>query len=109
MRQSSVQSRRSSARMAAVLLCLALAAPLFAAWPGPYLIALAQSALVVGACVLWVLNSDATFQDAAEQVVARKEQAPFRTTSYRARATALSLAPTGRPERSWGRPSRPSR
>src|SRR5207248_2319217 len=76
----------------------ALAAPLFAAWPGPYLIALAQSALVVGACVLWVLNSDATFQDAAEQVVARKEQAPFRTTSYRARATALSLAPTGRPE-----------
>ena len=75
---------------------VALAAPLFAMWPWEYLVALLESALVVAACVAWVLASDATFQDAAEKVVARKAQQPERkAVSYRARATGWPLAPTG--------------
>jgi len=77
----------------------ALAAPLFAELPGAYLVALFKAALVVAACVVWVLSSDATFHDAAEQVVARKAKQPGpRTASYRARNTGWALAPTGRPE-----------
>jgi hypothetical protein len=78
---------------------VALAAPLFAEWPGDYLFALLQSAVVVAACLLWVLSSDSTFQDAAEQVVARKaQQTERRGVTYRARTTGWSLAPTGRHE-----------
>ena len=48
------------------------------------------------ACVAWVLTSDATFQDAAEEVAARKAQQPGpRAVNYRARATGWTLAPTG--------------
>ena len=78
---------------------VALSAPLFAAWPGEYLLALLESALVVGACVAWVLKSDATFQDAVEEVVARQAQQPGRAAvTYRARGTGWALAPTGRAE-----------
>ena len=78
---------------------VALAAPLFAEWPGHYLFALLQSAAVLAVCVVWVLSSDSTFQDAAEQVVARKaQQTKQRGVSYRARTTGWSLAPTGRHE-----------
>jgi hypothetical protein len=78
---------------------VALAAPLFAAWPDEYLLGLVQSALVVAACVAWVLMSDATFQDAAEEIVAHKARQPGpRAASYRARATGWSLALTGRAE-----------
>ena len=78
---------------------VALSAPLFAAWPGDYLLALLESVLVVGACVAWVLKSDATFQDAAEDVVARKAQQPGRAAvTYRTRGTGWTLAPTGRAE-----------
>jgi ABC-2 type transport system permease protein len=53
----------------------------------------------VGACVAWVLKSDATFQDAVEEVVARKAQQPGRAAvTYRARGTGWALAPTGRAE-----------
>lgn len=77
----------------------ALAAPLFAAWPGEYLTALFGSALVTGACVVWVLKSDATFQDAAEAVEARKaQQAGRNAVIYRARSTGWVLPPTGRAE-----------
>ena len=76
-----------------------LAAPLFAAWPTEYLLALLESALVVGACVVWVLKSDATFQDAAEEIVARKAQQPERAAVvYRVRTPGWSLASTGRAE-----------
>jgi len=78
---------------------VALAAPLFAAWPEEYLLSLVASALVLAACVAWVLKSDATFQDAAEEIVARKAQQPRqRAPSYRAWARGWSLAPTGRAE-----------
>jgi hypothetical protein len=78
---------------------VALTAPMFADWPGAYLLALLESALVVGACIAWVLKSDATFQDAVEEVVARKAQQPGRAAvTYRARGTGWALAPTGRAE-----------
>jgi hypothetical protein len=78
---------------------VALSAPLFAAWPDDYLVALLESVLVVAACVVWVLKSDATFQDAAEEVVARKAQQPGRTSvTYRASGTGWALAPIGRAE-----------
>ena len=78
---------------------VALAAPLFASWPGEYVVAMFQSALVAGACVVWVLASDGVFQDAAEEVTARKAQQPDRkAVKYRARATGWDLAPSGRAE-----------
>jgi ABC-2 type transport system permease protein len=78
---------------------VALAAPLFATWPDEYLLGLARSALVVAACVAWVLKSDATFQDAAEEIVERKAAQPGpQATSYRARNTGWALALTGRAE-----------
>jgi hypothetical protein len=77
---------------------VALAAPMFAEWPGDYLLALLKSVLVVAACVVWVLKSDATFQDAAEAVVARKAQPGRTSVTYRARSAGWALAPTGRAE-----------
>jgi hypothetical protein len=78
---------------------MALASPLFAAWPGPYLTALSLALAVLAANVAWVLRSDAAFQDAVVQAAAfaaakkaRKSPAP------RARFTAWTLALTGRPE-----------
>lgn len=78
---------------------VALAAPLFAPWPGEYLVAMLEALLVAGACVAWVLASDATFQDAAEEVAARKAQEPGKPSAkYRPRAIGWTLAPTGRAE-----------
>jgi Putative ABC exporter len=78
---------------------VALAAPLFAPWPGEYLVAMLEAALVMAVCVAWVLASDATFQDAAEEVAARKaQQLGPRAVKYRARATGWDLAPSGRAE-----------
>jgi len=78
---------------------MALAAPMFAEWPGPYLEALAASAAVLALCVVWVLKSDEAFQDAAADVADRKAKQPSRQeTQYRARAGGWTLAPAGRPE-----------
>src|SRR5258705_1081552 len=78
----------------------ALAAPLFAAWPGGYLLALLESAVVVGVCVVWVLKSDATFQDGAEEVPARKAQQPTpNAVTHRARGTGWALPPTERAQK----------
>jgi ABC-2 type transport system permease protein len=78
----------------------AVAAPLFAAWPQPYLAALAGSALVLAACVAWVLASDGTFQDAAEEIALRKTSQPDarRASHRRPRLVEWTLAPTGRAE-----------
>jgi ABC-2 type transport system permease protein len=79
---------------------VAIARPLFAAWPGPFVVALGESFLVLVAVVAWVLASDEAFQDAAAEVAARKEsgQAAAKGASFKARATGLRLALTGRPE-----------
>jgi ABC-2 type transport system permease protein len=78
---------------------VALAAPLFAPWPGAYLVAMLEALLVAAACVAWVLASDTAFQDAAEEVAARKAREPGKqSVKYRQRATGWVLAPTGRAE-----------
>jgi putative ABC exporter len=78
---------------------IVMARPLFAPWPGPYLASLVWAAGILAVTTLWVLRSDAAFQDAAEQVAARRaRETQTRTTSYSGRLAAWSLAPTGRPE-----------
>jgi len=78
---------------------IAVARPLFAPWPGPYLVALGWAALVMAATVVWVLQSDAAFQDAAAEVADRRSRQPEAPrASYRATSNGWALAPTGRPE-----------
>ena len=43
---------------------MTLARPLFAAWPGPYLLAVALALGILALNVVWVLTSDAAFQEA---------------------------------------------
>jgi ABC-2 type transport system permease protein len=78
---------------------MAVAWPLFAAWPQPYLIALVASAAVLAAVVVWVLAIDETFQEAASEVAERKSRQPAAArASYRVRGSGWRLAPTGRME-----------
>lgn len=78
---------------------MALSRPLFAVWPGPYLVALLEAAAVLAVCAAWVLKSDATFEDAAAAAAERKASEPRgRSVSYRARSSGWTLAPAGRPE-----------
>jgi ABC-2 type transport system permease protein len=79
---------------------IAVARPLFAEWPGPFFVALAESAIVLVAVAAWVLASDDAFQDAAAEVAAKREggQTTAKTASFKARATGLHLDLTGRPE-----------
>lgn len=79
---------------------IALARPLFAEWPGPYFRALASACAVLLVAVAWVLQSDATFEDAAATAAQRRaDQGQQRSTPYRVRASnSLPLAARGRPE-----------
>jgi hypothetical protein len=78
---------------------IALARPLFAPWPAPYLAALGWSALVMLATVAWVLQSDAAFEDAAATVAQDKvEESRKSHGQYRVRSSTLPLAARGRPE-----------
>ena len=78
---------------------IALARPLFAPWPGPYLTALGWASVVLLATVLWVLQSDAAFEDAAAIIAQRKAQEPKKAlVQYHVRSSALPLATQGRPE-----------
>jgi putative ABC exporter len=79
---------------------MALTRPMFAASPAAYLTALAGSAAVLAAAVVWVLRSDEAFHDAADDAARRRgpQAQGQQAVSYRARATGWTLAPTGRPE-----------
>ena len=78
---------------------MALARPLFASWPGPYLLALGGALAILAANVVWVLSSDAAFQEAAAQAESRRAARKLRTMPVpRARAANWTLALTGRPE-----------
>jgi hypothetical protein len=78
---------------------MAVAWPLFARWPQPYLVSLLASAAVLAVCIVWVLQVDETFQDAAEQAADRKAKRQTTVAStYRARTAGFRLAPTGRAE-----------
>ena len=79
---------------------MAVARPLFAAWPGPYLTALAQALVVMLAIAVWVLKSDEAFQEAVTDAAVRRSQDPTRrgAPSYTVRSSGWTLAPIGRPE-----------
>jgi hypothetical protein len=79
---------------------MAVARPLFSAWPQPYLTDLAWSVVVMFAIAAWVLKSDEAFQEAAADVAERRSQEPTRhgAPSYTVRSTGWTLAPIGRPE-----------
>jgi ABC-2 type transport system permease protein len=78
---------------------VALARPLFAPWPGPYLVALATAFAILALNVAWVLSSDEAFQEAAAQAEARRAAIKRRRRPVvRARTAGWRLAPAGRPE-----------
>jgi hypothetical protein len=78
---------------------LTLARPLFAEWPGPYLQSLGWAGAILLITAAWVFESDASFEDAAADVARKRAGARAAPTPrFRARASGLSLALTGRPE-----------
>jgi hypothetical protein len=78
---------------------VAVVNPLFSPWPRPYLSALAISAAILAAVVVWVLGSDQAFQDAATEAAERRARRPARhAATYRVRASGWNLAATGRAE-----------
>jgi hypothetical protein len=78
---------------------MTLAQPAFAPWPGPYLNALALAGAILALTIVWVLQSDAVFQEAAQDAAARRaEQSPAQSASYSARPVGWRLAPAGRVE-----------
>jgi ABC-2 type transport system permease protein len=79
---------------------MALTRPMFAASAAAYVTALAASAAVLVAAIVWVLKSDEAFHDAADDAARRRGRQPLgrQAVTYRARAIGWTLAPTGRPE-----------
>jgi putative ABC exporter len=76
-----------------------IARPFFTAGAAEYALALAMSGVVLAAIVVWVLQIDAAFEDAAATASERKAAAAAsRGTSYRARRGGMTLALRGRPE-----------
>jgi hypothetical protein len=77
----------------------AIASPMFAAWPGPYLLALLASAAVFAVTTAWVLLTDEAFQEVAAVAGEQKARSqPVATSAYRVRGGGWRLDPTGRPE-----------
>ena len=76
----------------------AVARPLFAADAVDYIGALVMAALVLVATAVWVLQTDAAFEDAAATAAERKAAAATRTAKYRVRRGSLTLALRGRAE-----------
>ena len=78
---------------------IAVAQPLFAPWPGPFLAALGGAAVVFVPLLAWMLYSDDVLQDAAADAAHRRESEPSRKgAGYKARSSGWTLATTGRPE-----------
>ena len=78
---------------------MALAKPLFAEWPGPYLLAIGAAIAVLAANVAWVLWSDEAFQEATAEAEARRAARKLRDRPVvRARTVGWTLAPSGRTE-----------
>jgi len=78
----------------------AVAWPLYAAWPQPYITSLFASASVLAACVVWVMLSDGAFQAATEVAADRRteRQVAESSSKYQTGARAWTLAPAGRAE-----------
>ncbi len=79
---------------------MALAQPLFAEWPQPYLIGIAGSVVVMLFVAMWVVLSDDAFQDAVSDIAERRGQEPTNAGAgtYKVRSAGWALAPLGRPE-----------
>jgi len=78
---------------------MALAGPLFAAWPQPYFSALAAACVVFAASVGWMLQSDEALQEAATEAAERRAAEPAtRKAGYRVRSSGWTLAPMGSAE-----------
>ena len=80
---------------------MALARPLFAAWPQPYLTSLGLALGVMAAIAVWVLLSDEAFQEAVSDAAERRSQQPAKKkgeATYKVRSAGWTLAPIGRPE-----------
>jgi hypothetical protein len=80
---------------------MAIARPVFAEWPLPYLIAVGGALLVLFAVAAWVLLSDEAFQEAVSEVAERRSQKPLKKkgdATYVVRSTTWTLEPIGRPE-----------
>jgi hypothetical protein len=78
----------------------AMTRPLFAPLGVPFLTALVWPLGILAVTFAWVMYSDGALQDAMAHVVERRTDEPRTQTrvAARARATGLSLAPTGRLE-----------
>ena len=78
---------------------VAVARPLFAPWPGPFIAVLGGPVIVFASLVSWMLYSNDAFQDAAADAADRRARQPSRgAATYRARSTGWTLATKGRPE-----------
>src|SRR5262245_1842490 len=73
--------------------------PIFSEWPSAYLRSLVLAAGVLGATVVWVLQSDQAFEEAAATAAERRAAAGSgERARYRVRSGAWRLPPIGRPE-----------
>jgi len=78
---------------------VALARPLFAAWPGPFLSALALAIAVLALNVVWVLRSDDALQEITAQIEAQRDVPAVRSrVAPRTLAAGWTLSLHGRPE-----------
>jgi putative ABC exporter len=78
---------------------VAAAAPLSAAWPGPYLSSLATAAALLAATIAWVLQSDQAFEEAVTEAAERRAAEPSaHKPSYRVGWGGWALSAVGRPE-----------
>ena len=76
---------------------MTLARPFFASSAAAFARSIAVAFALLAALVAWMLRSDEAFQDATSEIAARRADRTRsrRTSAVRARATGLSLAPTG--------------
>jgi len=78
---------------------MAVTRPLFAPWPGPYLLALAVAVALLAVNVAWLLSSDEALQEAAAQAEARRAARSERSRPVvRVRTIGWALPAWGGPE-----------
>jgi ABC-2 type transport system permease protein len=77
----------------------AVAQPIFAEWPTPYLRSVVVALGVLAATAVWVLQSDDAFEEAAAAAAEhRAAEVTQSRPSYRVRSGGWLLTPAGRPE-----------
>jgi ABC-2 type transport system permease protein len=91
---------RDPAAHVALMPFMALAGPLFAEWPQPYLIGIGSALVVTAVVGGWVMLSDEAFQEAVADVAERRAQEPVTkgAPTYKMRSSTWTLSTIGRPE-----------